>query len=63
MAINKATKIKKTSANLTFKIILLVLEVLLPFGLYWAIASDQALFSAVFALGILLGMLLLVIFR
>ncbi len=39
MAINKSTKIKITSANLTFKIILLVLEVLLPFGLYWAIAA------------------------
>jgi len=63
MVVNKSPRIKKKSTNLTFKLGLLIIEVLLPFGLYGSLTAENMVLSIIIAGCILLGMLLLVIFR
>jgi hypothetical protein len=58
----KSTLIRKKVANLKVKVGLLVWQVLLPFGLYWSLMRDNTPLSILFAVGILLGMLILVVF-
>jgi len=58
----KSTLIRKRVANLKFKVGMLVWQVLLPFGLYWSLIRDNTPLSILFAVGILLGMLILVVF-
>lgn len=62
MVNNKSTLIRKKVTHLKFKVGLLVWQVLLPFGLYWALMRDNAPLSILFAVGIVLGMLILVVF-
>jgi len=62
MAVNKSSRIKKKSTNLTFKLSLLIFEVLLPFGLYGALTAENMVLSIIILGFILLGMLLLVVF-
>jgi len=59
---NRPINIRKKANNLRFKIVLLVWEVLLPFGLYGSLRAENMVFSILFAVGILLGILLLVVF-
>ena len=58
----KSTLIRKRVANLKFKVGMLVWQGLLPFGLYWSLMRDNTPLSILFAVGILLGMLILVVF-
>lgn len=62
IGVKRPMNIRKKVSNLKFKIGLLIWEVLLPFGLYWSISSENMVFGTLFAVGILLGMLLLVVF-
>ena len=62
MAVNKSSRIKKKSTNLTFKLSLLIFEVLLPFGLYGSLTGENLVLSIIISGFILLGMLLLVVF-
>ena len=62
MKVNRSTTIRKKVSNLNFKIGLLIWEVLLPFGLYWSINAENRVFNILFAVGILFGMVLLVVF-
>jgi len=59
---NRAINVRKKVNNLRFKIGLLIWEVLLPFGLYGSLRAENMVFSILFAVGILLGILLLVEF-
>jgi len=59
---NQSINVRKKVNNLRFKIVLLIWEVLLPFGLYWSLRVENMVFSFLFAVGILLGILLLVVF-
>ena len=62
MAVNKSPRVKKKSTNLTFKLGLLILEVLLPFRLYGSLTAENMVLSIIISGFILLGMLLLVVF-
>jgi len=62
MASKKSPQTKKTRTNLTYKLFLLIFEVLLPFGLYRSLVEDNNLLSIITAGFIFLGMLLLVVF-
>ena len=59
---NQSINVRKKVNNLRFKIVLLIWEVLLPFGLYGSLCAENMVFSFLFAVGILLGILLLVVF-
>jgi len=59
---NRPINIRKKVNNLRLKIGLLIWEVLFPFGLYWSINAENRVFNILFAVGILLGILLLVVF-
>lgn len=62
MTVNRLTNIRKKVSNLQFKFGLLAWEVLLPFGLYWSLTRGNLPVSICFALGIVIGMVMLVVF-
>jgi hypothetical protein len=60
MMAEKEINQKKISTSFNLKVALLLLQFLLPFGMYFALVNGQAIFLIITAMALLISMLVLV---